>query len=171
MPSIAHMNIEVEQPTRRRPHRAPRPTKAPATKAPVRSAENLEEVPRSRERESSGLDRNDSHSTMLTYFRELRRHPLLTREEEKSIATEFAQTGNPRLAKKLVTANLRLVVKIALEYRTARRNLLDLVQEGNVGLIHAVQKYDPNRGVKLATYASWWIRAYILKFLLSNARL
>ena len=70
-----------------------------------------------------------------------------------------------------MTANLRLVVKIALEYRTARHNLLDLVQEGNLGLIHAVQKYDPHRGVKLATYASWWIRAYVLKFILSNARL
>jgi RNA polymerase sigma-32 factor len=108
---------------------------------------------------------------MMTYFQALRRHPLLSREEEQRIALELIRTGDPRLAGRLVTANLRLVVKIALEYRTARRNLLDLVQEGNLGLLHAVRKYDPHRGVKLATYASWWIRAYILKFILSNARL
>src|SRR6201999_4681230 len=95
-------------------------------------------------------DRHESHSTMMAYLQEVRRHPLLTRDEEHSIAVELARTGDPKLASRLVTANLRLVVKIALEYRTARRNLLDLVQEGNVGLIHAVHKYDPNRGVKLA---------------------
>jgi RNA polymerase sigma-32 factor len=175
MPSIAHLRLHEDQPGRRRAHRAPRAPKTAAAKPALRGVETWEEpatpasAPR-REREV-GLDRHDNHSTMLTYFRELRRHPLLSREEEKRIAVEFAQTGDPRLASKLVTANLRLVVKIALEYRTARRNLLDLVQEGNVGLIHAVHKYDPNRGVKLATYASWWIRAYILKFILSNARL
>jgi RNA polymerase sigma-32 factor len=108
---------------------------------------------------------------MMAYLQEVRRYPLLTREEEHDIALEFAKSGDAKLSSRLVTANLRLVVKIALEYRTARRNLLDLVQEGNVGLLHAVQKYDPNRGVKLATYAAWWIRAYILKFILSNARL
>jgi RNA polymerase sigma-32 factor len=95
----------------------------------------------------------------------------MSREEEQSVALRYAQTGEARLAARLVTANLRLVVKIALEYRTARRDLLDLVQEGNVGLVYAVHKYDPHRGIKLATYASWWIRAYILKFILSNARL
>jgi RNA polymerase sigma-32 factor len=108
---------------------------------------------------------------MMTYLRDLRRHPLLTREEEHTIAVAYAETNDPRLASRLVTANLRLVLKIALEYRTSHRNLLDLVQEGNLGLIHAVHKYDPRRGVKLATYASWWIRAYVLKFILSNARL
>ena len=74
-------------------------------------------------------------------------------------------------ARKLITANLRLVVKIAQEYRRAHRNLLDLIQEGNVGLIQAVQRYDPFRGVKLSTYAAWWIRAYILKFILANWRM
>ena len=74
-------------------------------------------------------------------------------------------------ARKLITANLRLVVKIAQEYRRAHRNLLDLIQEGNLGLIQAVQRYDPFRGVKLSTYAAWWIRAYILKFILANWRI
>src|SRR5262249_16012325 len=68
-------------------------------------------------------------------------------------------------------ANLRLVLKIAFEYRLPRRDLTDLIQEGNLGLVHAVQKYDPHRGVKLSTYATWWIRAYMLKFMLANARL
>jgi RNA polymerase sigma-32 factor len=70
-----------------------------------------------------------------------------------------------------VTANLRLVVKIAHEYRRAHRNLLDLVQEGNIGLMQAVKRYDPMRGVKLSSYAAWWIRAYMLKFILSNWRM
>ena len=70
-----------------------------------------------------------------------------------------------------MTANLRLVVKIAHEYRRAHRNLLDLIQEGNVGLVQAVKKYDPYRGVKLSSYAAWWIRAYMLKFILNNWRL
>jgi RNA polymerase sigma-32 factor len=74
-------------------------------------------------------------------------------------------------ARGLVTANLRLVVKIAHEYRKAHQNLLDLIQEGNVGLVQAVLKYDPYRGVKLSTYAAWWIRAYILKSILNNWRM
>jgi RNA polymerase sigma-32 factor len=108
---------------------------------------------------------------MESYCKSVRRHPVLSRENEHEIAVRFAETGDGDLAARLVEANLRLVLKIALEYRRARHNLLDLVQEGNVGLIHAVRKYDPHRDVKLCTYASWWIRAYILKFILANARL
>ena len=95
----------------------------------------------------------------------------MTREEEHEVAVKFHETGDLQLAQSLVTANLRLVMKLALEYRGMRRHLTDLVQEGNVGLLHAVQKFDPHRGVKLGTYAAWWIRAYMLKFILSNARL
>jgi RNA polymerase sigma-32 factor len=153
----------------------PRSKPAPSIDGPkprLRSVESWEQPrPVPTRVRSIAPDRHESHSTMMAYLQEVRRHPLLTREEEHSIALAFAKSGDPKLSSRLVTANLRLVVKIALEYRTARRNLLDLVQEGNVGLLHAVQKYDPNRGVKLATYAAWWIRAYILKFILSNARL
>src|SRR2546422_45926 len=74
-------------------------------------------------------------------------------------------------ARRLIEANLRLVVKIAYEYRRAHKNLLDMVQEGNIGLIQAVGKFDPYRGVKLSSYAAFWIRAYILKFILNNWRL
>jgi len=105
------------------------------------------------------------------YMAEVARHPLLTREEELRLATEFQKTQDPRIAYRLVTANLRLVVKIAHEYRRAAFNLLDLVQEGNVGLMHAVRKYDPGRGVKLSSYAAWWIRAYILRYLMDNWRM
>jgi RNA polymerase sigma-32 factor len=111
------------------------------------------------------------HSTIGAYLHELRSYPLMTREEEHDTAVKFCTTADSRLAARLITANLRLVVKIAQEYRRAHRNVLDLIQEGNIGLIHAVQKYDPYRGVKLSSYASWWIRAYILKFILANWRL
>jgi RNA polymerase sigma-32 factor len=95
----------------------------------------------------------------------------MSREEEHEVATAFAATGDRRLAERLVNANLRLVVKIVLEYRVDARTLMDLIQEGNVGLMHAVEKFDARRGIKLGTYASWWIRAYVLKFIMSNARL
>jgi RNA polymerase sigma-32 factor len=170
MASIAHSRIREGEP---RTARAPKPKTSgavPVDKPRLRSVETWEE-PRPADARASAPDRHESHSTMMTYLQQLRRHPLLAREDERRIALEYVKTGDAQLAGRLVTANLRLVVKIALEYRSARRNLLDLVQEGNVGLLHAVQKYDPNRGVKLATYAAWWIRAYILKFILSNARL
>jgi RNA polymerase sigma-32 factor len=111
------------------------------------------------------------YSTIGAYLHELRRYPLMTRDEEHECAVRFSETQDAGLASRLITANLRLVVKIAQEYRRAHRNILDLIQEGNIGLIHAVQKYDPYRGVKLSSYASWWIRAYILKFILANWRL
>src|SRR6266849_4932929 len=108
---------------------------------------------------------------MQRYMAEVSRHPLLTREEEHDLAVRFRETQDPRIAYRLVTANLRLVVKIAHEYRRAAFNLLDLIQEGNVGLMQAVQKYDPFRGVKLSSYAAWWIRAYILRYLMDNWRM
>jgi RNA polymerase sigma-32 factor len=108
---------------------------------------------------------------MAAYMREVRRYPLLTPDEEKALATRLVEHGDTAAARRLIEANLRLVVKIAYEYRRAHRNLLDLVQEGNIGLIQAVGKFDPYRGVKLSSYAAFWIRAYILKFILNNWRL
>jgi RNA polymerase sigma-32 factor len=110
-------------------------------------------------------------SSLAAYMHALRRHTVLSREEEHELAVRYVQTHDLEPARKLITANLRLVVKIAQEYRRAHRNLLDLIQEGNLGLIQAVQRYDPFRGVKLSTYAAWWIRAYILKFILANWRI
>jgi RNA polymerase sigma-32 factor len=108
---------------------------------------------------------------MAVYMRETRRYPLLTPDEEHALATRLVEHGDTQAARKLIEANLRLVVKIAYEYRRAHKNLLDLVQEGNIGLIQAVSKFDPYRGVKLSSYAAFWIRAYILKFILNNWRL
>jgi RNA polymerase sigma-32 factor len=108
---------------------------------------------------------------MAAYMADVRRYPLLTPEEEKSLAVRLVEHGDTTAARKMIEANLRLVVKIAYEYRRAHKNLLDLVQEGNIGLIQAVGKFDPYRGVKLSSYAAFWIRAYILKFILNNWRL
>ena len=119
-------------------------------------------------RSTTSLARSDP---LTVYMAEIRRYPLLSREEEHELAVRFAETQDPKIARRLITANLRLVVKIAHEYRRAYRNLLDLVQEGNLGLLQAVQKYDPHRGVKLSSYSAWWIRAYMLKFILNNWRL
>ncbi|HFE44217.1 MAG TPA: sigma-70 family RNA polymerase sigma factor [Nannocystis exedens] len=108
---------------------------------------------------------------MAAYMSEVRRHSLLTREEEYELAVRWVEKGDTEAAKTLITSNLRLVVKIAHDYRRAHQNILDLVQEGNVGLIKAVQKFDPYRGVKLSTYSGWWIKAYILKYILNTWRL
>lgn len=105
------------------------------------------------------------------YMADVSRFALLTREEEVSLARDYVRTGDPKLAYRLVTANLRLVVKIAWEYRRAAFNLLDLIQEGNVGLMQGVKKFDPERGVKLSTYAAWWIRAYVIRYLMDNWRM
>jgi RNA polymerase sigma-32 factor len=111
------------------------------------------------------------YDPMAAYLREVQRHPLLTPEATHDLAARFVKDQDPRIAAQLVTANLRLVVKIAYEYRRAYKNILDLVQEGNIGLMQAVKRYDPYRGVKLSSYAAWWIRAYILRFILNNWRL
>jgi RNA polymerase sigma-32 factor len=99
---------------------------------------------------------------------EVQRHPLLAREQETSLARQYRSTGDLMAAAKLVSANLRLVVKLAHEYHRNPIALLDLIQEGNIGLMQAVKKFDPERGVKLSTYAAWWIRAYLLRYIMDN---
>jgi RNA polymerase sigma-32 factor len=126
------------------------------------------EIPEAKPSKGGSLARRDP---MAAYMAETRRYPLLTPEEEHALATRLVEHGDSAAARRLVEANLRLVVKIAYEYRRAHKNLLDLVQEGNIGLIQAVSKFDPYRGVKLLSYAAFWIRAYILKFILNNWRL
>ncbi len=122
-------------------------------------------------RVETALERSRPDDPLAVYMREVRRHPLLTREEEHQLAVLYHETGDVDAAKKLVTSNLRLVVKIAHEYKRAHKNMMDLVQEGNIGLMQAVKRYDPHRGVKLSSYSAWWIRAYILRFILNNWRL
>jgi RNA polymerase sigma-32 factor len=105
------------------------------------------------------------------YLAEIRRFPLLSREEEHQLAVDYKQYGNVESAYKLVTANLRLVVMIAREYQKAFKNLLDLVQEGNMGLMEAVKNFDPYRGVRFPSYAVWWIRAYMIRYIMNDWRM
>ena len=117
----------------------------------------------------------DSHVSardpLRAYMAEVSRYDLLTVEEEVDLAERYQQHGDPEAAYKLVTANLRLVAKIAFKYRRYYKNVLDLIQEGNIGLMKAVQKFDPSRGVRLSTYARYWIQAYVMYFLLANHRI
>jgi RNA polymerase sigma-32 factor len=106
------------------------------------------------------------------YLSEISKHKLLTREQEIELGKRVMEDGDTEAAYILVTANLRLVVKIALEFqRVWMQNLLDLIQEGNIGLMQAVKKFDPYKNVKFSYYASFWIKAYILKFIMDNWRL
>jgi RNA polymerase sigma-32 factor len=119
-------------------------------------------------RDGSSLARIDA---LQVYMREVQRHALLSPDEEHALAVHYNKTGDVTAAARMVTANLRLVVKIAYEYRRAYRNMMDLIQEGNIGLMQAVKRYDPYRGVKLSSYAAWWIRAYMLRYILNNWRM
>jgi RNA polymerase sigma-32 factor len=109
--------------------------------------------------------------TLTLYMAQLRSYAPISREEEQLLATRWIEEGDREAGRQLVLANLRLVVKIAMEYRRAWTNVLDLIQEGNLGLLQAVQRFDPTRGTKLSSYAAYWIRAYILKYLIDNIRL
>jgi RNA polymerase sigma-32 factor len=111
------------------------------------------------------------YDSLQRYLAEIRRYPLLSREEEKRIAIRYKEHGDLEAAYQLVTANLRLVVMIAREYQRATRNLLDLIQEGNIGLMEAVRNFDPHRGIRFPSYAVYWIRAYIIRYLINNWRM
>ena len=112
------------------------------------------------------------YDPLQRYLREINRHRLLTREEEKKLGKRIQENDDADAAYVLITSNLRLVVKIAMEFqRNWMQNLLDLIQEGNVGLMRAVKKFDPYKNVKFSYYASFWIKAYILKFIMDNWRL
>lgn len=106
---------------------------------------------------------------LYLYLQEIRKYPLLTRAEEIELAKRYKEKGDIQAAYKLVTSNLRLVVKIAMEFQKYwMQNLMDLIQEGNIGLMQAVKKFDPYRGYKFSYYASFWIKAYIIKFIMDN---
>lgn len=123
------------------------------------------------DRVEEGRERAWVSDPIQRYLGQIRNHAVLTRDEETELATAYVANPTPMLEQRLVNANLRLVVKIALEYQSSRLALLDLIQEGNVGLIHAVRKFDPEKKIRLASYAQWWIRAYILKYLMDNYKL
>lgn len=107
-------------------------------------------------------------SSMELYLSEINRYPLLSVEQEQRLARGFRDAGNARSGHDLVTANLRFVVKVAYEYRSYGFRVADLVQEGNIGLMRAVQKFDPDKEIRLISYAVWWIRAYIQNYILRS---
>ena len=112
------------------------------------------------------------YDPLQLYLMEIKHYKLLTREEETELAIRVQEKNDKRAAYRLVTSNLRLVVKIAMDFhRYWTKSLLDLIQEGNVGLLQAVRKFDPYRGIKFSYYASFWIKAYMLKFIMENWKL
>jgi len=142
------------------------------TSAPL-AADRLPELQEFEEAQSGGASGGQlvPVDPLSRYLAEIRRFPILSREQESAIARRYFKYRTPEDAYRLVTANLRLVVKIANAFARASRNLLDLIQEGNVGLMEAVKNFDPYRGIRFPSYAVWWVRAYIYRFLINNWRL
>ncbi len=105
---------------------------------------------------------------LTQYLAHVRSFPVLDKDEELRIAKEYYDTKDPQLAEILVTSNLRFVVKVAMEYAKFGSKLIDLIQEGNLGLMHAVKDYNPEKGVRLISYAVWWIRGYIQEYLMKQ---
>jgi len=113
-----------------------------------------------------------SNPALHRYLQEISQYELLTREETDELAIRFREHGDQDAAYRLVSSNLRLVVKVAMDFQKYwMQNFMDLIQEGNVGLVQATKKFDPYRGVKFSYYAAYWIRAYVLKFIMDNWRL
>jgi RNA polymerase sigma-32 factor len=129
------------------------------------SVEVLEEQSKNTDQSLTAID------PLKRYLQEIKNSPVLTEQQEHDLAIRMHEKGDVQAAKLLVSANLKNVVRIAYEYRSMYHNLLDLIQEGNIGLMKAVSKFDPTKGAKLGYYATWWIRSYILKYLLDNFRL
>ena len=105
-------------------------------------------------------------SVYKNYIHFISRFPLLSREEEYKLAVEYYEKKNPKAAEKLVQSNLRFVIKVAGEYSKFSSKIMDLIQEGNLGLIKAVREFNPYKGVRLITYAVWWIKGYIQEYLI-----
>lgn len=103
---------------------------------------------------------------LALYLSEISRYRVLTREEEMELAKKYVETKDPEIAETLVKSNLRFVVKVAAEYSKFGSKMIDLIQEGNVGLMHAVREFNPYKGARLITYAVWWIRGYIQEYLM-----
>ena len=144
---------------------------APEATAEAELLDEVEEVEDDAEQAEESSSALVPFDALQRYLSEIRRYPVLTREEEHDLAVQYKQFGDVEAAYKLVRSNLRLVVMIAREYERAFRNLLDLIQEGNIGLMESLKNFDPYRGVRFPSYAVWWIRAYIIRYLMNNWRM
>ena len=145
------------------------PNKAGPTKINAKKISSTVDPLKKPNQSTKAADRAD---TLRSYLSNIGKYKLLTRDQERELALRLRRTADRSATHILVTSNLRLVVKIALGYkRLWMQNLMDLIQEGNIGLIKAVEKFDPDKNVKFSYYASFWIKAYIIKYLMDNFRL
>jgi RNA polymerase sigma-32 factor len=115
-----------------------------------------------------GADSIARYDPLQQYLQEIRKYPILPAEEQRQLAIRYQQHKDLDAARKLITSNLRLVVKIVFEYQRAFKEVLDLIQAGNIGLMQALRKFDPHRETKFSSYATFWIKAYVLKYFLDN---
>jgi RNA polymerase sigma-32 factor len=141
-------------------------TKSPIHLASNNSAENKAEQ-NLNSNEESGLTKSEN-SALINYIRQVQKFPLLTPEEEYEHGIKYAEQGDKESAKILTQSHLRLVVKMAGKFRNYGLPLIDLIAEGNLGLIQAVKKFDPRKGFRLSTYAMWWIKAYMQDYILRS---
>ncbi|MDB5037142.1 MAG: polymerase sigma factor [Bacteriovoracaceae bacterium] len=141
------------------PQKKPRAKKVEKERALPAKTQSLVPIPA----ESTGKG-----EALQNYLTSIKTYPLLNAEKELEVATKYKKTQDPDSAQLLILSNLRLVVKIAYDYARAGIHILDLIQEGNIGLLQAVKEFDPYKGVKLSSYASYWIKAYIRAFILKN---
>jgi RNA polymerase sigma-32 factor len=111
------------------------------------------------------------YDPLQRYLAEVRKYPFLSKEEELQLFHDYQTTGNREAAVKLILANLRVSLAIGSEYLHSGADYMDLIQEGNVGLMQAIRKFDPTKGVRFHSYAAWWVRAYVLRYLLNTYRL
>jgi len=107
-------------------------------------------------------------NSLEKYLAEISNYKILTKEQEMKYALDYKETGNVESARKLITSNLKFVVKIAIEYKNYGLNIMDIIQEGNLGLMKAITKFDPTKRYRLISYGVWWIRAYIQNFIMKN---
>lgn len=109
-----------------------------------------------------------NNPTFSAYMDEINKYPLMTRAEEEAVARDWVKTKNPKASEKLIRANLRFVAKVAYRYASSGHDMMDLIQEGNLGLLRALKHFDPEKGYKFITYGVWWIHAYLKTYLITN---
>ena len=121
-----------------------------------------------REKQNRGTSLPAHTTSLERYLAELSNYPILSREEEYALAMRYREDGDLEAARKLITSNLKFVVRVANTYKSYGLNPMDLIQEGNIGLMHAVKGFDPTKGYRLISYAVWWIKAYIQNFVIKS---
>jgi RNA polymerase sigma-32 factor len=141
-------------------------TRLASTKIQVKSSGSKANLPALKTSPALPAEISGESSALQIYLREVQKYPLLSREQEFEYAKKYYETKDPEIAQILVTSNLRFVVKVAMEYSKFGAKMIDVIQEGNIGLMQAVKEFNPYKGVRLITYAVWWIKGYIQEYLM-----